>query len=416
MSARDDASTPRHSTRRRTSTLTLALAALAGAAVGAVFALSAAPQDTALFETRVPWHGTAPAAAAWPDGRHAGESADVRHIGRWDWLVVRAPRAPRVARCAQAFLVAEMGGARAARLTPRVEPIVSAWRTWLGGGALLGALAAMLAAGLGLWLRRFRGAGAPVVVPASDPGSPERWLHVVAGPSPLAIARGVTELAAHALARGERVLVVDGSARLRLHERFGREARWGLMECLLADMPVLGLVQYGGRPSFYLLAHGKAGRGDGWAALGQRLDEARPHFGRVILALDVAAPGAVGDSLRGRAVEGWWAEPLARLPRHAQELADRLGIALSNMDLTDMPEASLELLSGRARALAAMVSTVETVGEPVLQPPAPGPVVEAPPEPIVLDCDLQVRQRLRFLAWMRRVQSERRRLEVGAAV
>jgi hypothetical protein len=36
-------------------------------------------------------------------------------------------------------------------------------------------------------------------------------------------------------------------------------------------------------------------------------------------------------------------------------------------------------------------------------------VAPRPPlEPIVLDCDLQVVQRLRFLAWMRRVEAEER--------
>ena len=33
--------------------------------------------------------------------------------------------------------------------------------------------------------------------------------------------------------------------------------------------------------------------------------------------------------------------------------------------------------------------------------------------PGVLDCDLQVRERLRFMAWMRRVQADGRRAEVA---
>jgi len=37
-------------------------------------------------------------------------------------------------------------------------------------------------------------------------------------------------------------------------------------------------------------------------------------------------------------------------------------------------------------------------------------------EPIVLDCELQVRQRLRFLAWMRRVEAEHRRAGLQASL
>jgi hypothetical protein len=48
------------------------------------------------------------------------------------------------------------------------------------------------------------------------------------------------------------------------------------------------------------------------------------------------------------------------------------------------------------------------------------PAPEALPQPvrqeIVLDCDLQVRERLRFLAWMRRVQKESRRRAEAEAV
>jgi hypothetical protein len=40
-------------------------------------------------------------------------------------------------------------------------------------------------------------------------------------------------------------------------------------------------------------------------------------------------------------------------------------------------------------------------------PPAP----TVAPEPIVLDCDLQVRQRLRSLAWLRRLRADNRRAE-----
>lgn len=294
---------------------------------------------------------------------------------------------------------------------PNPAPLPDAWGRWLGLGALCGAFLAFAAAAVGLWLRPSAAGDSLLFLPKRDPADRSAWLHVVSGPTSVCIARASLELAAHALANGERVLVVDGGPKLRLHERFGREARWGLMECLLADMPVLGLVQYGGRPGFYLLAHGNPTRGEGWASLGQRLDDARPHFGRIILALDTHAPRAIGDALAGRTLEGWWGDASGQLGKGAVELSTRLGIAFSGMDLSVMPEESLEVLSGRVRALMPL--------QPVLQAAAPEPLEVVPvaevappvPEPVVLDCDLQVQQRLRFLAWMRRVQSETRPAE-----
>ncbi len=297
---------------------------------------------------------------------------------------------------------------------PVAMPIAGAWLRWAGTGALVGAAIAAFLALVVLGFAMRRAPRAEMFVAARDPGAADAWLHVVAGPTGTATSRAILEVAAHALARGQRVLVVDGSTRLKLHERFGREARWGLMECLLADMPVIGLVQYGGRPGFYLLAHGNASRSSGWAALGQRLDDARPHFGRIILAIDGSVPRELGESLLGRSLEGWWAEAARRLPKAAVELTERLGIAFSGMDLSAVPQVSLETLSGRARALALLHPEP---AEPLAE--LPTPMVEAEPvavpaEPLVLDCDLQMRQRLRFLAWMRRVQSERRRAESAA--
>ena len=299
---------------------------------------------------------------------------------------------------------------------PAAAPLPGVWGRWLGAFAALGALVALFAASLGLWLRRRVGGDDLLVVPQRDPSETGAWLHVVAGASPVWTTRAVLELAAHALARGERVLVVDGASKLRLHDRLGREARWGLMECLLADMPVLGLVQYGGRPGFYLLAHGNSTRGEGWARLGQRLDDVRPHFGRIVLALDSHAPRAIGDSLAGRALEGWWADAAGRHPRSVAELSSRLGIAFSGMDLTVMPEVTLEALSGRVRALSPVAVEGFTPPEAAPLPVAAAAAPAVPTGPVVLDCDLQVLQRLRFLAWMRRVQSESRAAEAATAL
>jgi hypothetical protein len=302
-----------------------------------------------------------------------------------------------------------------AAVTPiTVSPLAGSWAGLLGAGGALGGIAACVCASLGLRLRRVRRTGREPFQAERDPDEALPWLHVVAGPTPASVVRAALELAAHSLARRDRVLVIDAGARLRLHERLGRESRWGLTECLQGDMPVLGLVQYGGRPGFYLLAHGHAALGGTWAGLGRCLDDARLHFGRIILAIDATAQHALGDALAGRALEGWWGAPVTRLPDHAVALSARLGIAFSGIDLSGLPEASLEALSRRVGALAALLPPApEVMAEPIPEPVLPAFVPPAP-EPIVLDCDLQVRQRLRFLVWMRRVQSEGR--QAGARI
>ena len=275
-----------------------------------------------------------------------------------------------------------------------------------GAGALLATVVLLLASARAPRSRRaslFTGevGGAP-----TDPGPS---LHVVCGVHRQAVTRAALELAAHRLAAGERVLLVDGSARLALHERLGRDARWGLLECLAADMPVLGLVQYAGHPGLYLLPHGDAERSVGWSPLGRKLDEVMPHFGRIVLILDPKSPAGVGDSLRGRAMEGWWASADGRSGRAADDAAARFGIVFSELSLGGMSEATLELLVERVRALrpAGPAPELAPITAPAVsrRPVLPKAVLE----PIVLDCELQVRQRLRFLAWTRRVQAENRR-------
>lgn len=114
----------------------------------------------------------------------------------------------------------------------------------------------------------------------------------------------------------------------------------------------------------------------------------------------------------GRTLEGWWAASAERLPRAAAELSGRVGIAFSSIDMRHFPDVSLERLGARARmltpAVAAPPGPLPEARPPVLLHPAePAPAV-----PVVLDCDLQVQHRLRFLAWMRRVQSESRHEEL----
>lgn len=295
-------------------------------------------------------------------------------------------------------------------LRPLVRPIYAVWwpplATGAGAGALLATVVLLLASA---GARRSPRAASLTGEFGGAPADPGPSLHVVCGVQRQVVIRAALELAAHRLAAGERVLLVDASARLALHERLGRDARWGLLECLAADMPVLGLVQYAGHPGLYLLPHGNAERSVGWSPLGRKMDEVMPHFGRIVLLLDPKSPSGVGDALRGRAMEGWWASADGRTGRAADDAVARFGIVFNELSLTGTSEATLEVLAERVRGLrpAGPPPELAPITAPtVIQRPA---LPKAVLEPIVLDCELQVSQRLRFLAWTRRVQAENRR-------
>ena len=127
------------------------------------------------------------------------------------------------------------------------------------------------------------------------------------------------------------------------------------------------------------------------------------------LALPLDAPHEAGGILAGRWMDAWWAGPEERLPRVALKLSDRMAIRFSPMHLRDTHEKPLELLQRRLREFAGErvrqipVELVAPISAPAVDP------IAAPTEPVVLDSDLQVRERLRFLAWMRRVQAEHHR-------
>jgi len=80
--------------------------------------------------------------------------------------------------------------------------------------------------------------------------------------------------------------------------------------------------------------------------------------------------------------------------------------------LSELADATLEALAGRVIALRPAGPAPEpapiTARTVAPIPPLPQPVHER----IVLDCDLQVRERLRFLAWMRRLQAQNRSEEL----
>jgi hypothetical protein len=235
----------------------------------------------------------------------------------------------------------------------------------------------------------------------SSPADSLAWLHVVSGSSGRRVVHATADLGAQWLARGERVLVIDGGPRLRLHASFGARATLGLLDCLADGMPVLGVVQHGGVRGLYLLVHGTTPRGRVWSGLGQLLDDARPHFDRVLLTLDLGAPFAIGQALAGRYYEAWWADPDPERRAGARALSERLGIQFHGMHIQPFSAPVLEVLAARVEGLRPSGGPQpeplsEEVSVAVPQPPKAEPSL-----PRILDCDLQVRERLRFLIWMR---------------
>jgi hypothetical protein len=239
---------------------------------------------------------------------------------------------------------------------------------------------------------------------ARRPGDVLAPVHLVSGADRIAITQGVIEAAREFLFRGERVLIVDAGRRIELHEVFGRDARWGFGECLQETLPLLGVVQETGYAGLYLLARGSTGA-ETWGALGRMLEDAQPHFTRVILAIDRACPHAAGDALRGRGVEGWWAGDPA-MPRAGLALAERIGIRFHGLGLRASLEEALDALMDLPVPTQplprAVIAERLPPGVRLLPKPVPAPAV--PAEPQVVAWNLSVGERLRFLAWARRLR------------
>lgn len=330
------------------------------------------------------------------------------------WLVARhvAPFAIELERAFPDPSVAPEAQAAAGHVPP-VHPMAGPWGLVLAIGAALGGLGAWPAA-RGASGRLASGArleaalalqGRPLVEPPL-PAESAAWLHLVSGPDASRVARGVAELAAAFLGRGERVLLVDAGRKLALGRRLGCDASWGLAECLRGELPLAGAVLDAGLEGLHLLAHGRPAGEERWPELGRLVGEAGLHFDRVVLAIEPAAPAAIGEALAGRFFEGWWAGGPAALPRLAQALGERLGILLHAMPLEAGGEALLEAPTDDIAAPSDAPSAARPA--PPERPEAVPAIVmaAAPPEPVILDCDLQVRERLRFLIWMRRIQAE----------
>jgi hypothetical protein len=231
-------------------------------------------------------------------------------------------------------------------------------------------------------------------------------LHLVSAAEEPRVAGGVASLALSFLERRQRVLVIDAGLGAGLHTWLGGVPRLGLAECLAERVPVLGLVQRGPAAGLWMLARGGARRHDAWSRLGRVVDEACSHFDRVIVAAPAAALPSLGYGLVGANVVGWWATAGSRetIPGWA---ASRFGKALSRLPLPPKSELSPQTV---AQALSRLPAAPEPLPIAMALPePAPTPAPRpAPPEPAIVDCDLHVRERLRFLAWMRSVQRESR--------
>jgi hypothetical protein len=180
-----------------------------------------------------------------------------------------------------------------------------------------------------------------------------------------------------------------------------------LLECLAGDLPVLEAIQGGALESQRFLPRGNPMRSEAWPQLGRMLLEVRTHFDRVVLALDFAVPHEAGPALEGLEAAGWWC-PDDSACILSSALAERIGIPLRNIRLSMSEDVMHEILGWRAGALAA---------DPARSAAPISPLEGTPREvaanrqamPQVVDCDLQVRERLRFLVWMRGVQAESHR-------
>lgn len=289
---------------------------------------------------------------------------------------------------------------------------------------------------------RFAGSHLPLV---PTPGLSPVVLHLVTGPDRDTIVRGVVETAAQLLARGDTVLVVDAGSRLGVHAAFGGEPHWGLAECLQGRLPLLGVVQSTGRPGLFVLARGHAEVDAPWRAFGRLLDDATARFARVIVALDADVPAEAAPAFGPRELEGWWAGDGSR-PRGAQVFAERVGIPLLGLAVNAPLPVLLAGLSRAARTAPSAVRAPAPADRGVAPPapPAAEVLVSAPRElplatpapacepslrarvaappagtpsglceegeaiaPLVLPCDARVAERLRFLAWARRLLAER---------
>jgi hypothetical protein len=253
---------------------------------------------------------------------------------------------------------------------------------------------------------------APVLPAAAAPRAPREawsgraaWLHVVSAADRAPLRRATLEAAVTLLECGEGVVIVDGAKRLGLHDLFRFAEGPGLLECLTGEAAAMRCARPV-RDGLWLVPRGGPYRAEAWPQLGRLLDDLRPHFGRVVLALDFATPHEAGPALVERGAAGWWCRDGG--PRGlALALAERLGIPLREIALTLPDEALLEIAG--AVLGDAPVERPPVAAPAVPPPPAPPAAAPRPAGPITVDCDLQTRERLRFLLWAHRMREASRR-------
>ena len=328
----------------------------------------------------------------------------------------RAPIAgwkPQIARDLEAGALAALDASAAGAGPVAVRPIASVWSLGALIGAVLGALAGFLAR-VRLGRVRDRDVHAPVVTTDRRPAAAQ--LSVLCAVQRLPALQGSCELAARDLDRSRRVLIVDGARDLLLDRGFGVEARWGAGECATNALPLLGAVQSLGVPGLFFLARGDVRVRLSGALLGRLLEDARRHFDGVILVVNRAALAASDLDFAGRDAAGWWVDAGKRWFGRTAAAPIARGTPFTRLELTAADENPLEAL--RARVHAAPPA-------PPIAAVAPAPVVAAESAafarlartpladegdartPLAVESDAQTRERLRFLIWMRRVQSER---------
>ena len=287
------------------------------------------------------------------------------------------------------------------------RPYVPTWILFAAAGAALGLLITAPVTRVAVRGRRVRhddqmrrlaaASHAFAAIPPPASATVDARLQIVSGSHSRRVAHATRELAAHFVADGERVLVMDGGRHFRLHDSFGAEPRLGFQECMRVELPVLGVVQNGGLPGLHVLAHGAPSRLRTWIPLGRLLDQARPYFSRVVIALDAHVSRQAGEALAGRLVDGWWAGRDVRKSRAARRFSTRLGIPLQAIEPL-LPEnasvdALVELITRRARSQAAPVPAAEETpprepewvetGEPMAS--VGWEAVPAPAEPLALE-------------------------------
>jgi hypothetical protein len=272
------------------------------------------------------------------------------------------------------------------------RPLVATWVLFAAAGAALALLLTAPLAGSVLRKRRARYEEAMrryqdlgntfAALPPPAVAGIEARLQIVSGSHPRRVARVVRELTARFVAAGERVLVVDGGRHLRLHDGFGANSKLGFQECMREELPLLGVLQSGGLPGLHVLAHGSPSRLRSWLPLRRLLDQARPYFSRVVLALDSHVPRQTGEALAGRLTDGWWAGSDARKSRDARRLSTRVGIALQTIEAQAAEHATVadlveELRRGARRDASPAPATAEAPMPAEATMPAEAPVQAA---------------------------------------